>query len=173
MANPAHRPRARAPGKGRIASAARRLFARRGYAGTSMADVAAAAGVSKATVFHHFGNKRGLYQALIADAVSGFREQVVPLLDAEGETDYSEPLRPSLDRLPVDPSTDVPDGYTDAQRNQPNGFVADPDIMDTWATSSLTPQIAGRWIDDPDLFALVEETLAYRGKVDWRFAANP
>ena len=27
--------------------------------------------------------------------------------------------------------------------------------MDTWATSSLTPQIAGRWVDDPDLFARV------------------
>ena len=85
MATPSRRGQARAPGKGRIASAARRLFARRGYAGTSMADIAAAAGVSKATVFHHFGNKRGLYQALIADAVTGFREQIVPLLDAEGE----------------------------------------------------------------------------------------
>ena len=27
--------------------------------------------------------------------------------------------------------------------------------MDTWATSSLTPQIAGKWEDDPDLFARV------------------
>jgi len=27
--------------------------------------------------------------------------------------------------------------------------------MDTWATSSLTPQIAGGWADDPDLFARV------------------
>ena len=31
----------------------------------------------------------------------------------------------------------------------------DPDIMDTWATSSLTPQIVGRWEEDPDLFARV------------------
>jgi valyl-tRNA synthetase len=38
------------------------------------------------------------------------------------------------------------------QRDKPNGFVGEPDIMDTWATSSLTPQIAGRWIDDSDLF---------------------
>jgi len=87
MTTPARRGQARTQGKGRIATAARRLFARRGYAGTSMADIAAAAGVSKATVFHHFGSKRGLYQALIADAVTGFREQIVPLLDAEGETE--------------------------------------------------------------------------------------
>ena len=41
------------------------------------------------------------------------------------------------------------------QRDQPGGFTGDPDVMDTWATSSLTPQIAGGWDDDPDLFARV------------------
>ena len=29
------------------------------------------------------------------------------------------------------------------------------DVMDTWATSSLTPQIAGRWLNDPDLYEQV------------------
>ena len=38
------------------------------------------------------------------------------------------------------------------QRGQPGGFVGDPDVMDTWATSSLTPQIVCGWPDDPDLF---------------------
>ena len=33
------------------------------------------------------------------------------------------------------------------------GFVGDPDVMDTWATSSLTPQIVCGWPDDPELFA--------------------
>ena len=47
----------------------------------------------------------------------------------------------------------MPAGYTEDQRNQPGGFTADPDVMDTWATSSLTPQIACGWEDDPDLFA--------------------
>ena len=60
---------------------------------------------------------------------------------------------PDEARLPVDPSSDVPDGYRADQRGQPGGFVGDPDVMDTWATSSLTPQIAGGWEDDPDLFA--------------------
>jgi TetR/AcrR family transcriptional regulator len=72
-----------APGARRIETAARRLFANRGYAGTSMAGIASAAGVSKATVFHHYGNKRALYEALVGDAVTGFREQLIPLLDAE------------------------------------------------------------------------------------------
>src|SRR2546423_7500943 len=52
----------------------------------------------------------------------------------------------------MDPSTDIPPGFTEAQRGKPGGFVGDPDIMDTWATSSLTPQIVCGWIDDPDLF---------------------
>jgi len=76
-------------------------------------------------------------------------------LRADGSVDYATPLVPDEARLPIDPSTDVPDGYLEAQRGQPGGFVADPDVMDTWATSSVTPQIAGGWLDDPDLFARV------------------
>jgi valyl-tRNA synthetase len=76
-------------------------------------------------------------------------------VDADGHVDFSRPLVPDESRLPIDPSTDLPDGYTADQRDQPNGFSGDPDVMDTWATSSLTPQIAGGWLDDPDLFARV------------------
>jgi valyl-tRNA synthetase len=76
-------------------------------------------------------------------------------LDDDGQPRYGDPLVPGEDRLPVDPSSDVPDGWTEAQRGQPGGFVADPDVMDTWATSSLTPQIVGGWERDPDLFARV------------------
>ena len=73
-------------------------------------------------------------------------------LDANSEIIYENPLVPTSDQLPIDPSTDLPAGYLADQRDKPNGFVGEPDIMDTWATSSLTPQIAGRWIDDSDLF---------------------
>jgi len=73
-------------------------------------------------------------------------------LDAQGEIIYENPLVPTSEQLPIDPSTDLPAGYLAEQRDKPNGFVGEPDIMDTWATSSLTPQIAGRWIDDSDLF---------------------
>ncbi len=74
---------------------------------------------------------------------------------AGGQPDYGRPLVPDEARLPIDPSTDVPLGYTPDQRNQPGGFVGDPDIMDTWATSSLTPQIVGGWVDEPELWAQV------------------
>jgi valyl-tRNA synthetase len=76
-------------------------------------------------------------------------------LDDDGEVVRDALLLASEERLPVDPSTDVPDGYTDGQRGKPGGFVGDPDVMDTWATSSLTPQIAGKWEEDPELFATV------------------
>ena len=75
--------------------------------------------------------------------------------DAEGNPLHDGPIVPSEDQLPIDPSTDVPMGFSESQRNQPNGFVGDPDVMDTWATSSLTPQIAGKWEDDKDLFSRV------------------
>ncbi len=77
-----------------------------------------------------------------------------PLSD-EGEPDYDHPLLPREDELPLDPSTVAPSGYTEDQRGRPGGFIGDPDVMDTWATSSLTPQIAGGWESDPDLFSRV------------------
>ncbi|CAN5436307.1 valine--tRNA ligase [soil metagenome] len=74
-------------------------------------------------------------------------------LDADGEPNYDTPLVPDEADLPIDPQSHVPAGYAAAQRDQPGGFSGDPDIMDTWATSSLTPQIACGWEEDPELFA--------------------
>jgi valyl-tRNA synthetase len=76
-------------------------------------------------------------------------------LTEDGVVDHDRPLVPDESRLPVDPSTDAPDGYDPEQRDKPGGFTGDPDVMDTWATSSLTPQIAGAWEDDADLFGRV------------------
>ena len=76
-------------------------------------------------------------------------------VDADGNVDYDCVLTPSHDRLPIDPTIDVPEGFEESQRGEPGGFVADPDILDTWATSSLTPQLAGGWLHDPELFELV------------------
>jgi len=76
-------------------------------------------------------------------------------IDESGSIDYDEPLAPDEADLPIDPSSDAPDGYAEVQRDQPGGFVGDPDVMDTWATSSLTPEIAGGWDDDHDLFERV------------------
>jgi valyl-tRNA synthetase len=74
-------------------------------------------------------------------------------LGPDGEPDHGAPILPDQAALPVDPTTDVPPGYSAEQRGEPGGFSGDPDVMDTWATSSVTPHIACGWADDPDLFA--------------------
>ena len=76
-------------------------------------------------------------------------------LDDAGEPDYDQLLIPDQSSLPVDPSSECPPGFDEAQRDVPGGFTADPDVMDTWATSSLTPQIVGGWTTDDDLFRRV------------------
>ncbi|MGE5244640.1 MAG: valine--tRNA ligase [Betaproteobacteria bacterium] len=74
-------------------------------------------------------------------------------LDGDGRPQHDRPIAARADRLPVDPSTDVPEGYRPDQRGVPGGFAGDPDVMDTWATSSLSPQIVCKWEEDPDFFA--------------------
>ncbi|MFW2381335.1 MAG: valine--tRNA ligase [Acidimicrobiales bacterium] len=77
-------------------------------------------------------------------------------LDDDGDPVYETPLVPEEHDLPIDPSVDVPSGFDESQRGQAGGFIADPDVMDTWATSSLTPHIAGHWADgESDLFERV------------------
>ncbi|MDH3518878.1 MAG: valine--tRNA ligase [Myxococcales bacterium] len=113
-------------------------------------------------------------------------------LDADGAPDYAAPLLPEAERLPVDPTTDVPSGFEEAQRGVPGGFAADPDVFDTWFTSSLTPQISSHWGTDPvrhaalfpaDLrpqgqdiirtwaFYTIAKALLHEGSVPWKHAA--
>lgn len=66
-------------------------------------------------------------------------------LDSEGQPDYSRPILADEKSLPIDPLSQPAPGFSPEQRNQPGGFMGDPDVMDTWATSSLTPQIASHW----------------------------
>ncbi|WP_454698774.1 valine--tRNA ligase [Arthrobacter humicola] len=76
-------------------------------------------------------------------------------LDADGNPEYDAPIVPTDQQLPVDPAADAAPGYEEAQRDQPGGFTGDADVLDTWATSSLTPQIVGGWSTDEALFAKV------------------
>ncbi|MBL6991196.1 MAG: valine--tRNA ligase [Bacteriovoracaceae bacterium] len=69
-------------------------------------------------------------------------------LDEGGQPDYDNPIFADFKSLPVDPQVDLPKGYKKEQRGMPGGFIGDPDVMDTWATSSLTPQISSHWSQD-------------------------
>ena len=74
-------------------------------------------------------------------------------LDEHGEPVWDQPIAPAEADLPIDPTADAAPGFDESQRGAPGGFVGDPDVMATWATSSLTPQIACGWGEDDDLFA--------------------
>jgi valyl-tRNA synthetase len=52
-------------------------------------------------------------------------------------------------QLPVDPTEPPP--LTSCACGS-TSFTPEEDVMDTWATSSLTPQIVGAWLDDPQLY---------------------
>lgn len=73
-------------------------------------------------------------------------------LDSEGMPNYDKPILAPVEMLPIDPMAAPAPGFSEAQRNQPNGFTAESDVFDTWFTSSLTPQIVSGWETDPKLF---------------------
>jgi valyl-tRNA synthetase len=70
----------------------------------------------------------------------------------DGGVDYESMILPDKADLPVDPSAEAAPGYTEDQRGRAGGFVGDPDVFDTWATSSLTPLITTGWPDDKAKF---------------------
>ncbi|TAP27469.1 MULTISPECIES: valine--tRNA ligase [Micrococcaceae] len=76
-------------------------------------------------------------------------------VNEHGEPNYDAPILPTIEQLPVDPAADAPTGYSEDQRGVANGFIGDADVLDTWATSSLTPQIVGRWGRDDEFFSKV------------------
>jgi len=69
---------------------------------------------------------------------------------ADGQSDFANPMLAEAERLPIDPLNDAPKGFSEAQRDQPGGFRAEPDVFDTWFTSSMSPQIVTGWTDKAD-----------------------
>jgi AcrR family transcriptional regulator len=68
----------------RILESAGPIFAQRGFTGTSVAEIAAEADISKSTVFHHFANKRALYLAVIEQAAADFAQTLESVLERPG-----------------------------------------------------------------------------------------
>jgi len=68
-------------GRSAIVAAATRLFARRGFAETSMRQIAETAGVSKAAIYHHFRDKDRLYRSLLEEAIDSLTGAMKRVLD--------------------------------------------------------------------------------------------
>lgn len=64
----AHKPRSEmiAETRAKLIAAARRAFATMGYANASMDDFTAEAGLTRGALYHHFGDKKGLFEAVVA-----------------------------------------------------------------------------------------------------------
>lgn len=113
-------------------------------------------------------------------------------LQENGTVDWDNPIFAPIEQLPVDPASDVPPGYREDQRGKAGGFMADPDVMDTWATSSMTPQIQSHWSQDAQrhsrlfpmdvrpqaheiirtwAFYTIVKAWMHEGEVPWRHAA--
>ena len=83
-----------------------RLFANRGYAGTSVQDITDEAQVTKPTLYYYFGNKEGLFQALVDHAMD---ERLRLMQEA------APPEKPTVDQL-----ADIVAALTDFARRQPD-----------------------------------------------------
>lgn len=70
--------------KEEIVAEATRLFAERGYEGTSMGDLAECVGLRKASLFHHFESKDTLYSTVLWQLVDGVEGAIVAATSAEG-----------------------------------------------------------------------------------------
>ncbi len=73
-----------ASARDRLIACAATIFAQRGYAATSVADIAVEADISKSTVFHHFASKQALYLAVIESAAQDFTQTLETVLDQSG-----------------------------------------------------------------------------------------
>jgi AcrR family transcriptional regulator len=81
----AGRPPTLAAPRERILEEAAKLFARSGYDGSSVSDLAAAIGASKAAIYHYYPTKQDIYDAIILDALNGLTQTVGrDVAEAEG-----------------------------------------------------------------------------------------
>ena len=71
-------PQVTSPSREAVLASAIAAFARKGYAGTSVQDILRATGLSKPTLYYHFGSKEGLFGAIIESAYNGAYDAMQP-----------------------------------------------------------------------------------------------
>jgi len=70
--------------RGILIQVARTLFFEKGYAATGTPEVVETAGVTRGALYHHFGNKEGLFQAVVAAVQHDVAQRIVA--EAEAST---------------------------------------------------------------------------------------
>lgn len=136
----------------RIARAARDRFVERGWAGTSVRSVAAAAGVSEATVYAAYGSKAGLAISLVdsADADADTDRVVAELDAAAGDPRGQLAALVGFDRRLFENAGDVIRVIVEGRRNEPALAAAYAEgrgrgdrnrraVLETWPPSAFRP----------------------------------
>jgi AcrR family transcriptional regulator len=72
--------------RGKLIKAAREAFAAKGYADSSMDDLTAQVGLTRGALYHHFGDKKGLLQAVIAQIDGEMMERLSIIIDEADTT---------------------------------------------------------------------------------------
>jgi AcrR family transcriptional regulator len=78
---------------------AKRIFARKGYHRTNVADIITRAGIARGTFYLYFQNKRDLFEELLDQVVSEITRRILRLRVGAGEPDPVEQLRNNLKRV--------------------------------------------------------------------------
>lgn len=91
------------PTRERILTSAEKLFARRGFAGTSIRDITDAVGIKPPALYNHFPNKEDLYAEVLAASLRPLIELVDAADDAPTVETAAEILAPGLDLLRENP----------------------------------------------------------------------
>lgn len=130
-----------------IAAAARHLFGERGWAGTTVRDVANAAGVAEPTVYAIYRNKTGLAQALVEaiEASADPDRQMAELEAAEGEPTSQLAAMVGFDRRLYEHGDDVLTVLREAGRSQPG--LAEAYSAGRASADHLRHRIFGAWPD--------------------------
>jgi AcrR family transcriptional regulator len=78
---------------------AKRIFARKGYHRTNVADIIARAGIARGTFYLYFENKKELFEELLEQVVSEMRTRILRLKVGPGEASPVDQLRANLRRV--------------------------------------------------------------------------
>jgi TetR/AcrR family transcriptional regulator len=73
--------------QGRLMTSAIALFARKGYAATTVREIVEAAGVTKPALYYHFGSKEGIFLAMMGEALQEFEATATATLGTEGSAE--------------------------------------------------------------------------------------
>ena len=154
MAAPVPRRRMPAPlRREAILAAAEEVFARRGYHGAALDDIAQAAGISKALIYEHFASKRELHASLVNAHV----EEIFQRLQASAATD-----RPGEERLRggIDAFLSFVEEHREAWRALFRD-AADPEVGDVIdrVQAQATAVVAALIAADPDAPHESEQTI--------------